>query len=86
MVVYNFTGLNETLLDQELAMGNFSMLPDALSFCSTSAGGNAFVRVSGFQDSWWGGPSLNSTEILFGYYTSSLVSAQGWAPEPACAG
>lgn len=83
-VIYNFPGFNETLLDHELARGNSSLVLVTMSACSTTIRGQEYVRVSGFSASLWGSPLLNSTEAMFGYYTSFTSSAQGWPTEPAC--
>lgn len=84
-VTYNVPGINQTLLDQEAAAGNFALLPDMVSTCLTHAAGQSLVRVSGFFSSTWGGASTNSTEFTFSGYQSFLTSDSGWPAIPACA-
>ncbi len=82
--VYNFPSINQTLLSQELAQGNLTLLPSAVSDCSITIHRTAYIRVSGFFSSTWGGGGANSTEFVFSDYQSFLTPAQGWPSEPAC--
>ncbi|MDG7012864.1 MAG: hypothetical protein JRN46_01390 [Nitrososphaerota archaeon] len=83
-VVYNIPSVNQTLLDGELAQGNFSLLPAGVSVCSTQVDGQSFAKVSGFSESWWGGTATNSTEFVFGGWESFLTVGAGWPAEPPC--
>ncbi len=83
-VIYDIPSINQTILNQELSQGNFTLLPVAMSACTTSYYGQTYIRVSGFTTISWGGGLTNSTEFVFGYYESFLTSAQGWPAEPAC--
>lgn len=82
-VIYNIPSINQSLLDQELLQGNFTLFPETVSACTTQVQGQTYIRLSGFYEAWWGG-SLNSTEFAFGGYASFTVAAQGWPAEPAC--
>lgn len=82
--IYNIPSINETQLNNELAHGNFSLFPEAVSACSLRVGGETVIQVSGFSEMWWGGSLANSTEFVFGYYESFYTSAQGWPAVPAC--
>ena len=83
-VVYNVPSINQTLLNQELAQGNLTLLLNAVTTCSTQVGGQDYIRVAGFFGGTWGGTGTNSTEYVFSDYQSFLTPAAGWPSQPAC--
>lgn len=83
-VIYSIPSVNQTLLYNEIAQGNFTLFPNTVSACSTLVKGETYIRVSGFYEILWGGPPLNSTEFILSNYHSYLTGPQGWPTEPAC--